>query len=90
MGKRVIRHMLTRVRRVDGHDVMGPSGVPDQSRSRMSRPITLPPRNTASHPSGHGAATASPTGSGAFCSFVGRLRRGSWVRDAWMKSLGWT
>jgi hypothetical protein len=45
-GKRLARRKRTIIRRLCGHVSTGPSGVRDQSRERMSVPISPPPTNT--------------------------------------------
>src|ERR1700675_2293443 len=43
MGKRELRQMLTAVLRLDGQGSGGPKTVWDQSRERISAPVSLPP-----------------------------------------------
>src|SRR3954464_15880476 len=43
MGKREFRQVLTMVRRLCGQPSTGPSGVRDQSKLRMSTPVSPPP-----------------------------------------------
>jgi hypothetical protein len=47
MGKRVSRRMLRAVRRLCGHEELGPTGVLSQAMERMSAPISPPPSSHA-------------------------------------------
>src|SRR5258708_2474899 len=58
MGKLEARQRLTVVRRLCGHDAMGPNGVLVQSMDRIRLPIAPPPTSQSSGLVSSGAADA--------------------------------